>query len=225
MSLKPVPTREFVDFDELTSKLSEFSVEEEPIVPAVYEGPQDLGFDVPVDDDGLPVDMILITNQRPTLPSVIQRKACLRKRLLLDKQPSKFDFNAQQNLNIGRLIHRKQGDGRNLTIPEQCVHVDLFNYLRMNKFSRYANRQETLDHMEKLGRKFWKEEAGVEFTSMSAQDVNLHFATVQKATDERANTFLLAPEHQELSRSRRLVKAISWVNRKLGFCRPNKSLN
>jgi len=131
---------------------------------------------------------------------VITRRAKWYNRLLFRKEPSTFKGGEIHNLKIGRLIERKQGDGRCLTVGNEWINNELFTYLRMHKFSRYTNRQECLDHLEKLGKRYWTEELKLPLQSLSSFEMNRHFATIGKAVDEMNNEFLLAPERQELSR-------------------------
>lgn len=143
-------------------------------------------------------------------------------RLIFDKSRSKFRMNQHQNLETGRLIARKQQHASDkLTVPSRFIDNDLYSYLRMQKFPKYENRQMALDHMHKLSCKYWTDIRKIPYSKLDGRQVNINLATVQKATDERANEFLLATEDQEIDRRKRLVKIYNFLEKKTPFFRRN----
>jgi len=126
------------------------------------------------------------------------------------------------NLEIGRLTARKQQSYTDkLTVDPNYIDKNLYSFLRMQKFPKYDNRQMTLDHMHKLSCKYWQDVRKIPFSKLSAEQVNINYATVQKATDEKANGFLLALEEQEIDRRRRLVRINRWLEKHTPFARGN----
>lgn len=162
---------------------------------------------------------------QPEFPrDVIERKSKWYNRLLFNKEKSEFKFSEQQNLKIGQLTKRKQQHFVDrLTVPEHCIIPELYAFLRVQKFSKYENRQMAIDHLEKLARKFWQDEKKVKYSDLTPVELNLHFSTVQKVVDERANKFLLAEEDQEVDRRRRLVSMKKWVTKHTPFFRTNRN--
>jgi len=152
--------------------------------------------------------------------TVITRRAAWWNRWLFDKEESKFDFSKRQNLKSGQLTVRKEQNGQ-LTVPEQCVLPELYNYLRVQKFHKYEKRDQCVDHMMKLARKYWQENK-IEFSKISDKQANLMFATVQKVVDETDTGFLLAHESQALERSRLIVSVRERLE-KAGLRRSNMS--
>jgi len=138
-------------------------------------------------------------------PHIIWRKSPWWRRVIFKEVPSRLEVDRPDNLHIGTLIKHKHIPDR-LTTHQDLVHKALYSYLLMNKFSKYNSRQECLDHMEKLGRKYWKDECKIDFGNMSAMMVNCHFITVQKAVDEQTTPYLLAEETQQVTRKQRFVK-------------------
>jgi len=150
---------------------------------------------------------------------VIERKARWYNRLLFNKKPSKFDFSVPINREIGQLTARKdQSKLRAVTIPDDCMIPELFNYLKLNKFPQYDDRKICLEHMHKLSRK-WLDEKTASLDSYPTDFVHKISATVQKATDEIDTTFLLARDTIEYDRR---VRVSLW--RKM-FSRANIPLN
>jgi len=64
--------------------------------------------------------------------------------------------------------------------------------------------------MEKIGRKFWRDEKKIDFGKLEPQMVNRHLITVQKVVDERTSSYLLAQEDQSISRKRRFRNLKFW---------------
>jgi len=153
---------------------------------------------------------------------VIIRKPTWYNRLFFDKSNSKFKLKSHANLEIGRLTARKQQSYTDkLTVDPNYIDKNLYSFLRMQKFPKYDNRQMTLDHMHKLSCKYWQDVRKIPFSKLSAEQVNINYATVQKATDEKANGFLLALEEQEIDRRRRLVRINRWLEKHTPFARGN----
>lgn len=154
---------------------------------------------------------------------VIKRKAGFFGRLFWNESHSKFDMSHLQNLEIGELSLKKNHNrGGKLTVPENCVDPEMFSYLMINKFSVYENRDACVDHISKLARKYWTDEKRVKLSGLTGEQVNIHFATVQKVVDERATRFLLAQEDQELDRRKRIVAFQRWVSKNTPFSRSNE---
>jgi len=142
----------------------------------------------------------------------IWRKSPWWRRAIFGELPSRIEGSEAHNLHIGTLNKHKQHD-RKLVVPTTFVHPGLYSYLVMSKFSRYDNRQACVDHLEKLGRKYWLDEKKVQLDSLSPLDVNKHFATVQKAVDECTTTYFLQEESQNIGRKTRLNDLAFWKRR------------
>lgn len=155
---------------------------------------------------------------------IIIRRATWYNRLIFRKSQSKFRMSEHTNLEIGQLTKRKQQKFRDtLTVRPDYIDTQLYSFLRMQKFPKYENRQMILDHMSKLSCKYWQDIRKIPFSKLTGEQVNINLATVQKATDERANEFLLAPEDQEIDRRRRLVSLTKWLESHTPFGRSNRN--
>jgi len=142
-------------------------------------------------------------------PHVIWRKSPWWRRLIFKETPSRLEIDRHDNLHIGTLAKHKHCPN-GLTTGEEMVIPELQSYLLMSKFSTYSSRKETLDHMEKIGRKFWRDEKKIDFGKLEPQMVNRHLITVQKVVDERTSSYLLAQEDQSISRKRRFRNLKFW---------------
>jgi len=131
----------------------------------------------------------------------ITRKATLWNRVVLAKQPSRFNFNTIiGNHHIGQLVLRKDQKSHT-TVPDSYYDEKLANYLLREKFASYKDRKETLDHMTKLARKYLQE-FKVDFINYTPQQVIIHNATIQKIVDECTIGFILAQDTANKERSR-----------------------
>lgn len=148
-----------------------------------------------------------IVQQTPTIKQsghVIWRKSPWWRRLIFKEVPSRLEISRPDNLHIGTLQAHKHCTDR-LTTNQDLAIPELYSYLLMNKFSKYNDRQECLDHMEKLARKYWKDECKRDFGKMDALTVNRHYITIQKAVDEKTTAYLLTEERQEITRKQRFA--------------------
>jgi len=221
----------------------QFAKVEQPTFCAIAPTPSKI---IAADISGLPVAkrQNASPNNNPTTPSdapttkcangsgkslpahphetIIERKAKWYNRVLFAKSKSRFNFAEHQNLNIGQLTVRKQQRfNDSLTVPTHCIDEELYSYLRMQKFPKYDNRTQVVDHMHKLACKYWQDVKKIPFSSLTGEQVNINFATVQKASDEKSNAFLLALEEQELDRRKRLVRLNKWLGDHTPFARLN----
>jgi len=121
-------------------------------------------------------------------------KPNLWKRLTTTK--SKFDKKAVVNHKLGQLLKRKDQHKAGIeVISDEMIIMELYLHLRRNEFDRYKDRAEKLAHMTKLAVKF-------DFIPKDAEDVNKYFATIQKVTDSKDTSFMLAEVDPSHSRSR-----------------------
>jgi len=143
------------------------------------------------------------------VPPIIWRKSPWWRRLIFKELPSRLELDRSDNLHIGTLAKYKRcPDG--LTTGQDQVIPELQSYLLMSKFSHYSSRKETLDHLEKLARKYWKDEKKTDFGKLSPLMVNRHFITLQKVVDEQTTPYLLAEEVQSISRKQRFRNLAFW---------------
>lgn len=142
-------------------------------------------------------------------PHIIWRKSPWWRRLIFKEEPSRLEIDRHDNLHIGTLAKHKHCPN-GLTTGQEQVIPELQSYLMMSKFAHYSSRKEILDHMEKTGRKYWRDERKLEFGKLPAQLVNRHFITIQKVVDEKTSAYLLAEEEQNISRKRRFRNLAFW---------------
>ena len=155
-------------------------------------------------------------------PSGVARTPTLLNRLIFDTEKSVVRFDTLDQHKIGRLTKRKQGDGRELTVPNSLINDELRVYLLMHRWHEYKTRGECLEHMSKLGRKFWAEEKRREFKTLTNVEVIDHHVTIQKVVDDELIMFFLTRESPELDRRRRLVKIKTWLSKHTPFFRSNR---
>lgn len=83
-------------------------------------------------------------------------------------------------------------------ISDDLLLPNLYSYLIINKLTKYHNREETIDHLSKVARRFLNEN-NIKVHNMSFADSmeyrHKYFLTIQKACDERDTEFLLAYEN------------------------------
>jgi len=75
----------------------------------------------------------------------------------------------------------------------------------MHKWPAYSTREAALEHMTKMGRKYYPDELNKKFSDLTPDEIISHNVTVQKVTDEHFVPFLLAKETPEDDRRQRIV--------------------
>jgi hypothetical protein len=133
----------------------------------------------------------------------IVKKAGYINRALFNKSDAIIDLKTLSNVNMGDdFLRRKAMRATKLVVPNNLVLDELYTYLVINKFSSYKSRQECLEHLEKLGRKYWSDVVKISYDKLTVEQLNRHYITVQKAVDERTVGVLLAEEKQDVERRR-----------------------
>jgi hypothetical protein len=138
--------------------------------------------------------------QSPRQDMQVKIKSNWFRRVILAEKPSVFSFEAEQQHCIGELVEvkTKRPDGE--VINDSFVDQKLFNYLRLKRYATYSCRAERLEHMLKLAQKYHQDNKTIPETALQTNTVKI---TVQKATDQITDDFLLSevsPEHDRRGR-------------------------
>jgi hypothetical protein len=119
--------------------------------------------------------------------------------------PSRFDFNQINNHYTRELFGLK--DSLRLFSDQQIIE-SLYKYLIVNKFDKYNNRAETVEHMHKLGIKYLNENK-IDYAKQSNVFVNKFLLTLQKAADETDSKLLLAYQNPNEQKGRMLPVVVA----------------
>jgi hypothetical protein len=180
------------------------------------------------DDDDGDFEAIEIAARARTENNIsfrLERTAEWYNRAIYGMTPSTFDMGAGINHALGDLVEKKKTyKAKNVVvIPDHLVIEDMYAYLRLKKFSKYASRDIKMTHMEKVAAQYlllkkWKIEDIPDPIDRN-RTINAYHITIQKVVDEKDTEFLLSEDSSDLSRKTRLNPGFfrAWARNLLGI--------